>query len=394
MALTMLPDSPVCLSETRNWSLYENGLAKMPLVRKYLGDTLRSWVEEAGVPNPLVLPWVRALYDGSLSFLEPHLADLEAELGRSNLEALIDDLLRKTGPALDLRKDVAALYGEIVAFRGLRDMGAKSIQKVTSRGDWHADGVDVSVKTILDIDHNYQQIEDSLEGNAYLEEFPTLRRMRHIQLRKGRGLDNELMSKVLRLLDHGLERLLAFLLNDFGYPDWHYFSLEGLRVPEVVPVDERGRFSLKAMRHGSQSILLVLEDIRAGEPPGSDGHGLEMDFEKRDDDAREFSTSNDLNAWWGMPEIDQKRLGEKIAGKARAIMSKKREGLPLAGWINVETHPSLQQGIAARPEALEQFASKWVGECDIPLLVHAFGGFELAKPVTCSLGSPLDFSMH
>jgi|GEM_PF-3035117 len=392
MALTMLPEAPVGLSEARSWALYEGGLAKTPLARKYLEEMLRSWVEQSGVPNPLVLPWVRALYDGMLSFLEPHLEDLETTLGDSNLASLVDDLLRKTGPALDLRKDVSALYGEVVAFRGLRGMGAKSIQKMTSRGDWHADGVDVSVKTILDIDHNYQQIEDSLEGNAYLEEFPTLRRMRRIQLRKGRGLDNELMSKVLRLLDHGLERLLAFLLDDFGYPDWHYFSLEGLRVPEAVPVDEHGRLSLKAMRHGNRSILLVLEDIRAGEPPGSDGHGLEMDFEKSDDDSHAFSTNNDLNAWWGMPEIDQKRLGKKIAGKAEEIMSKKREGSPLAGWINIETHPSLQQGIAARPEALRQFASEWIGETDIPLLVHAFGGFELAKPVTCSLGPPLDFS--
>ena len=394
MTLTILPESPVSLSEAGNWSLYEDGLAETPLVRKYLEETLRSWVEQSGVPNPLVLPWVRALYDGMLSFLEPHLADLETMLGDSNLAALVDDLLRKAGPALDLRKDVSALYGEVVAFRGVRGMGAKSIQKMTSRGDWHADGVDVSVKTILDIDHNYQQIEDSLEGNAYLEEFPTLRRMRHIQLRKGRGLDNELMSKVLRLLDHGLERLLAFLLDDFGYPDWHYFSLEGLRVPEVVPADERGRLSLKAMRHGNRSILLVLEDIRAGESSSLGGHGLEMDFEERSDNTHAFSTNNDLNTWWGMQEIDQERLGKKIAVKAEEITSKKREGSPLAGWINIETHPSLQKGIAAKPEALKRFASEWVGECDIPILIHAFGGFELAKPVTCSLGPPLDFSSH
>ena len=146
------------------------------------------------------------------------------------------------------------------------------------------------------------------------------------------------------------------------------------------------------MRHGDRSVLLAFEDIRANEV--SDGHGVEMEFELRDDDSHAFSTNNDLNAWWGMPEIDQKRLGEKIAGKAEEIMKKKREGSPLAGWINIEMHPSLQQGIAMRPEALERFASEWIGECDIPLLVHAFGGFELTKPVICSLGPPLDFSLH
>jgi hypothetical protein len=392
MALTMLPESPVCLSDARDWSLYEDGLAHIPLARKYLGETLRSWVEESGIPNPLVLPWVRALYDGTLLFLERHLEDLEATLGVPNLEDLLDDLLRKTGPALDLRRDVAALYGEIVAFRGLRYMGAKSIQKVTTRGDWHADGVDISVKTILGIDHNYQQIEDSLEGNGYLEECPTLRRMRHIQLQKGRGLDNELMTKALRLLDHGLERLLAFLLDDFGYPDWYHFSLEGLRIPGAASMDESGKLSLKAMRYDERSILLVLEDIRAGESSDSVGHGLEMEFEVRDDDAHAFSTNNDLNAWWGMPEIDQKRLGKQIASKVEEIMRKRRQGSPLAGWINIEMHPSLQKGIAAKPESLGRFVSEWVGKCDIPLLVHALGGFELARPVTCSFGPPLDFT--
>jgi hypothetical protein len=395
MGLTFIPEKPISLRAARDWSTYEANLSLTPRVRKHLEDTLRSWVTESGIRNPLVLPWVRILADGTLETLETHFGVLESTIGETSLSRLVRDLLRKKGPALDIRRDVAALYGEIIAFEKLKDMGAKSVDKITVDGDWLADGLTVSVKTILDTDHNYTQIEDAIEGYAYLEECPSLRRVGSVRVTDGKGLDNEFMRKILWLIDEDLESILLFVAEGLGFPAWCNCSIEALRIPEIAHADEKGRMVLKVARHGCKLLRISIDDIRAGEPPDGDGHTVCLEMESRDDNSCAFSITNDLNVWWGVPDVDRERLGRQICGRVQEVSTKSvvRSGRDFVGWINIAIHPSLQQGIARQPERFRQFLSQRIGEPSFPIVVLAYGGFELAKrPFVAAFGPPLSFS--
>jgi hypothetical protein len=395
MGLTILPDMPIPLSLARDWSTYRKNLDSTPLVDRYLANTLQQWVQNPQIPNPLVLPWIRILVDGSLNSLERHLADLEQSMGESALSKLLSDLLRKQGPAMDIQRDISALFGEIMAFRKLKEMGVRDITKIRSRGDWLADGVTVSVKTVLDVDHNYRQIEESLEGFAYLKEAPFMRSIRHIRVFDGKGLDNEFMSKTLKLIERSFEKILGFLLSDMGFPEWYYTmgEIEAIRIPEVADKSEIGRFHIKACRSDRATLSFEIEDIRAGESTESEGHTIRLSMKLRTDDPLAFSTNNDLNAWSGWPEVDQARLGNQILGKLEDIESK-YDGDPtrFAAWINIETHPKFQPGVAGFPEKTQDYLARLVGNKEYPVFFLFYGGFELAKPLLLRFGGPTCFA--
>jgi len=391
----MLPEEPISLCSVRAWATYAKNLDTTPLVQKHLRDTLKSWVESQDIPNPLALPWIRILADGDLAFLEQHFEGLESAMGESNLSRLIADLLRKKGSVLDIRRDISSLYGEIMAFRRLKEMGAEEIEKITTRGDWHADGFTISVKTILDIDHNYRQIEQSVEGLAYLTECPAVQCLRYFRVARGKGLDNEFMRKILSFIDLQLEDVLQFLAFKIGFPEWRFSSIEieAIRIPEVARSKETGRLHVKASRYDQKKLQFAFEDIRAGELPNSPGHGIKFGMELREKDSRAFTTNNDLNVWWGMPEVDRERLGKQISNKLREVADKNqgRDVSDFAAWINIEMHPSLQPGIANQPGKIRAFLAELIGEPRFPVLVHIYGGFELAKPLLVKLGPLMGF---
>lgn len=318
-------------------------------------------------------------------------------MGESALSELLFDLLQKHAkqrPAMDVRRDISALFGEIMAFRGLKEMGARDIAKITSKGDWLADEVTVSVKTVLDVDHNYRQIEESLEGLAYLEEAPFTRLMGHIRIFDGKGLDNEFMSKTLKLIDSSLEKILGFLLSGMGFPEWYYTigEIEAIRIPEVADKSETGRFHIKACRSDRTTLSLEIEDIREGESTQSKGHGIRLSMKFREDDSLAFSTNNDLSAWYGWPEVDQARLGNKILGKLKGIESKyDGDATRFAGWISIETHPKFQPGVASLPAKIQDFLARLVGQKEYPVFFLFYGGFELAKPLLLQFGGPTCF---
>ena len=278
-----------------------------------------------------------------------------------------------------------------MTFRKLKELGAENVEKLTTWGDWRADGLTISVKTILDIDRNYQVIEDVAEGLACLEEYPMVRATSHFRVFNGVGLDDRCMAKVLDFLHADLEEILEHLVSGMGHPRWAYSSVEALRIPEVAGTNERGRFLVKATRHNHREVLVELEDIGVGESPKRQ-HRIKFEIELRQDASHEFATSNDFNAWSGEPEIDREKLGRQIAGKLNTI-EMKNKGKDISGfaaWINIEVHPSLQPGIAGHPERLRDLISKLVKGVGFPVLVYIYGGFELAKPVLFQFGPEVE----
>jgi len=390
MGLTMLPEKPISLRAARDWANYEKNLGTTPLVREYLLEILKGWVESPKIPNPLALPWVRALVNDDLGLLEQILVEFESSIGDSNLSKLIPDLLRPNEPLQHTHRCLSALFGEVMTFRKLKELGAENVEKLTTWGDWRADGLTISVKTILDIDRNYQVIEDVAEGLACLEECPMVRATSHFRVFNGVGLDDRFMAKVLDFLHADLEEILEHLVSGMGHPRWAYSSVEALRDPDVAGTNEKGRFLVKGLRH-HKKVFVELENIGVGESPRQE-HRIKFEIELRQDVSHDFSTSNDFNAWSGEPEIDREKLGRQIAEKLGKIKTKNigKDTTRFAAWINIEAHPSLQPGIARHPERIRAHISELVEGVDFPVLVYIYGGFELAKPVLLMFGPELE----
>ena len=390
MGLTMLPEKPIPLRVARDWANYEKRLGTTPLVRKYLLEILKGWVENPKIQNPLALPWLRILIDGDLGSLEQFLVEFESSMGESNLSRLIPDLLPTSAPLQHTHRSLSALFGEVMTFRKLSELGAENVEKLTTWGDWHADGLTISVKTILDIDRNYQLIEDVVEGLGYLEEYPMVRSTNHFRVFNGDGLDDRFVAKILGFLHSDLEEMLEHLVSGMGHPRWAYSKVEALRDPDVAGTNEKGRFLVKGLRH-HKKVFVELEDIGVGESPRQE-HRIKFEIELRQDVSHDFSTSNDFNAWSGEPEIDREKLGRQIADKLGTIETKNigKDTTRFAAWINIVAHPSLQPGIAGHPERIRGLLSEFVKGVDFPVLVYIYGGFELAKPILLQFGPELE----
>jgi len=390
MGLRMLPAKAIPLQVAHNWASYEKNLATTPVVHKYVGEILKGWVENPKIQNPLALPWVRALVNGDLGFLEEILSDFESDMGESNLSKLIPDLLPTNIPLLHTHRCLSALFGEVMTFRKLRELGAESVEKISVWGDWLADGLTISVKTILDIDRNYQIIEDAIEGLAFLEEYPMIRAANHFRVFNGEGLDNRFMAKILDFLHSDLDEMLEHLVSGMGHPRWAYSKLEACRDPDVAGTNEKGRLLVKGFRH-QKDVFVELEDIGVGESPNRE-HRIKFKIELRQGASHEFATSNDFNAWSGEPDVDQEKLGQKIADRLNTIemKNKGKDTTEFAGWINIEAHPSLQPGIAGHPERIRALISEFVEGVDFPTLFYIYGGFELAQPLLLRFGRDVD----
>lgn len=390
MSLTMLPEKPIPLRVARDWANYEKRLGTTPLVRKYLLEILKGWVENPKIQNPLALPWLRILIDGDLGSLEQFLVEFESSMGESNLSRLIPDLLPTSAPLQHTHRSLSALFGEVMTFRKLSELGAENVEKLTTWGDWHADGLTISVKTILDIDRNYQLIEDVVEGLGYLEEYPMVRSTNHFRVFNGDGLYDRFVAKILGFLHSDLEEMLEYLVSGMGHPKWAYSKVEALRDPDVAGTNEKGRFLVKGLRH-HKKVFVELEDIGVGESPRQE-HRIKFKIELRQDVSHDFSTSNDFNAWSGEPEIDREKLGRQIADKLGTIETKNigKDTTRFAAWINIVAHPSLQPGIAGHPERIRGLLSEFVKGVDFPVLVYIYGGFELAKPILLQFGPELE----
>jgi hypothetical protein len=385
MGATILPDRPIPLAAAREWTHYGKNLGSTPLVAEHLARTLRSWVESDKIPNPLAIPWVRTLFDGDLASLERHLELVRGEMGDENMALLLGDLLRPRDSMSQILRSISSLFGEITAFRELTRRGITDLRKITVQGDWHGSNTVYSVKTLLDIDHNHHQIETALEGQALLAECPTIRAMRSLRIAKGVGLDYQFMNKLLRFVDRSLERTLRALYRDFARPDWAFARMEidALQVPEMASLDEAGRLRFRGARYDSRRALLQFEDVRPDEGNASGTRSVELHTELRTDETLMFSTTSDLNAWWGLPELDRQRLGAKIQAKLEEVASRAHSDMPhgYVAWLNIEVHPSLQTGVAHSPDRVRAFLGELAAGMEFPVVFLLYGGFELSKPL-------------
>ena len=329
---------------------------------------------------------MRLLASGGLLKLEGFFSEFRNEIGEKNLEDLVHDLLLPNEPLLQTLRRPAALYGELLTYRELHALGARSIKKMTEDGDWLADGHTVSVKTILDLDSNYQLIESAFEGLAWRSEYPMIRRTKGLVLRNGEGLDDRFMRQILDFLHSDLEKLLVQLLTIAPHPRWYYAQIELMRDPATAETKEKRRFRVKASRWEEKQIHVELLGI-GGSPPSTGKRQLTLRLTLRNDAARDLWMSNDYDAWSGSGQTSFGKLGDQIQNRLDALSKAHERGAAKSflGWINITTHPSHQEEVATDPTQMQDLVTRLTSDLPYPTVVCLYGGFELAKPLlVCS----------
>jgi len=382
MMLTPLPEEPFSEDAVRDWSTYEGNLSRTPLARKYLRGILKAWIENPKIDNPLAIPWLRSLARGGLLTVERYLSDFESDVGQANLAALIPDLFPPNESILHTLRRPSSLYGEIATYRELRKLGAESIKKIKSNGDWLADGHTVSVKTILDLDSNYQLIESAFEGLGWRAENPMIRRTKEFRAYNGTGLDNRFMTQILDFLHSDLEGLLSQLNVMTPYPRWFYAQMELMRDPATAATGEKRRFRVRASRFKGSEIHIELRGI-GDSPPSVEARQLQLKLLLRHDTSTELWISNDFDAWSESGQGDFGKLLNWIRNRLNALSAQSAKGVNarFVGWVNVTVHPSHQAGIALDPNAIGNAVRDLIEDLNFPAVVCLYGGFELAHPL-------------
>jgi len=389
VAIHILPKTTLTQDQVKDWNRYKPMLARSPTVQRYLEPRLRGWITSEKIDNPLQISWVRILLDHGLIRLEQFLREFEVAMGRENLRKLLKDTLPAAAPAYAVQRSIASLWGEILTFRELWKTG-KTISKIKKRGDWLVDGTVVSVKSILGMDHNYENLESTIVGSSYIDDFKVIRQCESIRFSNAVGLDDCFFKKVVDFLNSSLKDLLNVLFGGFQEPEWMDILLEGSRVYTKAG-STTGFLAFRAIRYNGGRSNIRLNEHRSGEQE-KDGHALTIDIERRSDGELAFSVTSDMDTWWGWPEVDQERLGKQIRERIKKLEHNWRQrDAPFVGWVNIEAHPSLQQGIDLDRKRLGEFLKAAVGDVPFGVVFYVHGGFELAdKPVIVCVG-PRDY---
>jgi len=312
-------------------------------------------------------------------------------MGEENLRSLLDDLLETDAPLLHTHRSMAALVGEISSFEQLSKLGAQSFKKLIEWGDWAADDMTISVKTITDLDSNHPLIEDAFIGLCDLMECPTIRMVDHFRVYKASHLDDEFVSKILEFMHFELEALLKHLACDFAHPRWASSETDLFFIPEIAGASAKGRFRVKANRYDPEKILVEFSELRKN---SDRDHKLTLDIEIRKDGKGYVSTSNEHATWWAMTEIEIEKLGPQIKNRLDSIAKKNagRDTSQFAAWITVETHPKFQKRLALAPEQFKSQLDEYIPHTEYPVVIHFQGGFELAEPLLLNYGPELKFA--
>lgn len=109
----------------------------------------------------------RLLINDDLDYFNRNLANSEKELGEENLIKIFYELESQEGGTEEILKKLESLIFEICTGLKLKKRGFKNLEKINKYGDWKAEESIISVKSILDLDFNFQIIDNVLRGLIY-----------------------------------------------------------------------------------------------------------------------------------------------------------------------------------------------------------------------------------
>ncbi len=205
--INSLPEKFVKGVKLNSW--FDNrSLDSYPLVNRYLGEKIKTWVKN--LANPFEIPWIRALYKGKLNFLEKNLEDLKRKITSTNLQKCFEELPlgAKNLDPIEIVKKIKSIKGEICICGYLKGKkGFKKVEKIKQYGDWKCDDeIIVSVKRKESISAPYEYVENIIKALAYIEENEIVRKYTMLSLNKLEKLKYEYLNMIYKYLRNYLVR--------------------------------------------------------------------------------------------------------------------------------------------------------------------------------------------
>jgi len=340
--LDLMPTKSIRLKDLNNWNKYSKSLNKLFYVKKYLGDTLRSWVENKKNLNPLSITLIADLFENDLDSFNKNLSVMEKPIGENNLSKLFYELkMQKSDPA-QINIKTHSLSGEVFAYFDLIKKFNKVV-KIEEHGDWLCDDKTVvSVKTKNALDHNHEIIENAVRALYFIKENSFLKKYNHIRIEEGNNIDDKFRTSVTWFINSALSEFIAF--QDRQLNTWNNFKLEtikyyfdNLKVRSILEVQAEF-FKDNAKK---DVISIFIKEDRSVEMQSSN-HKVKLRFENWPD-KNTLSVLYDNNVFWVNGKEDFSYLKIYIQDYLKKFDESysiiKEQNKNFIGWINISLHP-------------------------------------------------------
>lgn len=356
--LDLKPKRVISYADRNNWDHYAFDLGKWTHVNKYITTMLRKWIET--LDNPLALYWVQALLQTDLNKVEEKLTLLEEQLGEDNLFKIIEELGNEGGKANAILRKIESIQDEIHTFHLLHKLGHKDIRKIIRLGDWETKTSIISVKSILDLDLNYNIIEQIIRGQHFIKENFVLRQYNNIFLFNMERADDIFLKNIYSFLQQSFINSLTFLDNEHASSD--YIHVNYYNPITTTSNEYLGRMEVEVRKLQEDEIVYHFQDKRFDD---TQTRQIKFMLKKMNGnsqkhfyihyDTNTFFKSNIDLAWinnrvkYYLKKIDQSY--QKYSGKKEYV-----------GWINLSIAPKHESHVINHFEDIkDEISSKNFG---------------------------------
>ena len=340
--IDLMPTKSISLKDLNNWNKYFKNLNKLFFVKKYLGDTLKTWVENKNNFNPLSISLIANLFKNGLGSFNKNLSVMEKSIGENNLSELFYELkIQKSDPA-QINTKTHSLFGEVFAYFGLIKRSNK-VDKIKEFGDWLCDDKTVvSVKTKNALDHNYELIENAIRALYFIKENSFLKKYNNIEISQGKNIDDKFRNSVIWFINSALSE---FIYSQNKQLDtWNNFKLETTKYFDNGISQSTLKVEVEVFKDNADEedvISLLIKEDRNGEKQNFN-HQIKLEFNSRSD-KNTLSVLFDTNAFVVNDKVDFSDLKSYIQDylknfdKSYSIINKQNKDF--VGWINISLHP-------------------------------------------------------
>lgn len=379
--LDVMPKKFIKLSEINNWKNYSNGLIGQKFAKKYTEEILKKWVES--MENPLINPWIHQLFENRLNGLNNFLEQLEDEIGEKNLFLFFNEIMNEGSESEYILKKIKSIYGEIRTFNELKKENPNQIKKISKIGDIECDNEIISIKTILDLDLNYQIIEEIIRGLLLIEENKVVRKFNYIKLMNGENIDDNFLFSVSDFLNSTLIDSLEYMSKQI-HQDYIHIELFMNKYDKAGIRNSLFESKINKYANHEDIIIFELSEKLIGENNNRISKIKLRFVDDLNKQKNSFSVSYDTNTYFEGNEISELFLRNRISSIIRKFdesFTKVPEDKEFIGWINITIHPTHEDYVINNKEKIHSLLKSIVGdkEYEIRVSLNPQWGFDLKE---------------
>lgn len=383
--LDKIPDKLISKRIINNWNPYSSNLINYNLVNQYCQRGFKKWVQS--LENPLAIDWIEQLFTAQLTDINDTFKGLEKKLGSENFQHLLTETFKQGGQAIEINKKIKSIQGEIYAYYFLDDYEVKNLSKINKYGDWESENSIISVKSILDLDIQYQLIEREIRGLHFIEENSAIRNFNHVRLNAQAGIDDLFLQHICQFINQSLNSTLKHCINNINY-------CNNIHIEYFIPLFNNqntyyGQVLINVinyLQHNERIVYIEISEYRFSEHPNSK-HRIELIF--RDYLGRpkvNYYITNETYSYYKVNKLNWEFLNQRISDNLKKFDSYannpkiKKEFI---GWINLSISPMHQFFIQSNRDLIGQKIKEIINNRSYRVFVCLIPqwGFDMKEPI-------------